>query len=429
MKKIYLLGFIFLLLSVYSFADSFTDAIQDLAMQTACVGQYSATQAGGGWYDDPHDYYTPQMLAERFAKMSGNMTRTTTFYGVCFDYAQFAYQDIEKYKPWYNEQGMYENKFWIAGTNENSNLTILQYPGTKSNHTTVQNGVYVVIPNGGERCVKTHKTLSGSRATHHAWVWIERTDGVQFWIDPTWTDNLGYVVYGYVKNGEEIQCCTSKDFCINYPSYLESLSLPPAMGQRKSPSKSANTTNRDEILQDSATTWGEVIAAAIVDTLIRKPFIDVDYTGMNDYLALIASAEIPFSSIFSNSISLDKMGFSLEMQYFHSSGAINLGFEYLHNLEDENNLHAGLFLLDFTRRLFNNVAWYIGGGAGLRFDFSNVYGASIKMEGIPDTGYFAWKADTGFIINIPHLFTKVEVSYNNVYGFSMGAGLGFGLEL
>jgi hypothetical protein len=47
MKKIYLLGFIFLLLSVYSFADSFTDAIQDLAMQTACVGQYSATQAGG----------------------------------------------------------------------------------------------------------------------------------------------------------------------------------------------------------------------------------------------------------------------------------------------------------------------------------------------------------------------------------------------
>ena len=185
MKKIYLLGFIFLLLSVYSFADSFTDAIQDLAMQTACVGQYSATQAGGGWYDDPHDYYTPQMLAERFAKMSGNMTRTTTFYGICFDYAQFAYQDIEKYKSWYNKQGMYENKFWIAGTHENSNLTILQYPGTKSNHTTVQNGVYVVVPNGGERCVKTHKNLSGSRATRHSWVWIERTDGVQFWIDPT----------------------------------------------------------------------------------------------------------------------------------------------------------------------------------------------------------------------------------------------------
>ena len=424
MKKIYLLGFIFLLLSVYSFADSFTDAIQDLAMQTACLGQYSAAEAGGSRYDDPPNYYTPRTLAEHFAKMSGNMTRTITFYGVCFDYAQFAYQDIEKYKSWYNKQGMYENKFWIAGTDENSNLIELQYPGTESHHTKIQNGVYVVIPNGGERYVKTH-----SGATNHAWVWIERTDGVQFWIDPTWTDNLGYVVYGYVKNGEEIQCRPSKEFCIEYPPYLESLPLPPAMGQRKSPSKSANTTNRDEILQDSATTWAEAVSKAIVDTLIKKPFIDVDYKGMNDYLALIASAEIPFSSIFGNSINLDKMGFNLEMQGFFNNIAVILGFEYLHNLEDENNLHAGLFLLDFTRRLFNNVAWYIGGGAGLRFDFSNADGAPIKMEGIPDTGYFAWKADTGFIINISHLFTKIEVSYNNVYGFSMGAGLGFGLEL
>ena len=80
------------------FADSFTDAIQDLAIQTACLGQYSMTEAGGGWYDDPHDYYTPQMMAQRFADMSGNMTRTTTFYGICFDYAQFAYNDVEKYK-------------------------------------------------------------------------------------------------------------------------------------------------------------------------------------------------------------------------------------------------------------------------------------------------------------------------------------------
>ena len=418
MKKIYLLGFIFLLLSVYSFADSFTDAIQDLAMQTACLGQYSAAEAGGSRYDDPPNYYTPRTLAEHFAKMSGNMTRTITFYGVCFDYAQFAYQDIEKYKSWYNKQGMYENKYWIAGTHENTNLIILQYPGTKGDRIgdriTVQNGVHLVIPNGGERYVKTH-----SGATHHAWVWIERADGVQFWIDPTWTDNSGYVVYGYVKNGEEIQCRPSKEFCIEYPPYLESLPLPPAMGQRKSPSKSANTTNRDEILQDSATTW--------LDALITKTFIDVDYKGMNEYFGLIASAEIPFSSIFGNSINLDKMGFNLEMQGFFNNIAVILGFEYLHNLEDENNLHAGLFLVDFTRRLFNNVAWYIGGGAGLRFDFSNAYGAPMKMEGIPDTGYFAWKADTGFVINISHLFTKVEVSYNNVYGFSMGAGLGFGL--
>lgn len=107
-KRLLISSIVLLFLLVATYADSFTDAIQDLAIQTACIGQYSATQAGGGWYDDPYDYYTPAMMAERFKNMSGNMTRTTTFYGVCFDYAQYAYNDVEKYKKWYNEQGMYE---------------------------------------------------------------------------------------------------------------------------------------------------------------------------------------------------------------------------------------------------------------------------------------------------------------------------------
>ena len=98
-------------------------------------------------------------------------------------------------------------------------------------------------------------------------------------------------------------------------------------------------------------------------------------------------------------------------------------------MEDDNNLHAGLFGLDFTRRLFNNIAWYLGGGAGVRFDTSNEYGAPRQISLLPDTGYFAFKVDTGFIINISHLFTKIDISYNNVFGFSVGAGVGFGFEL
>ncbi len=83
-----LLPFLFALsASIFSYADDFTDLLQDLAVQTVCIGQYSATQAGGGWYDDPHDYYTPQMMAQRLASMSGNQTKTDTFYGVCFNYA------------------------------------------------------------------------------------------------------------------------------------------------------------------------------------------------------------------------------------------------------------------------------------------------------------------------------------------------------
>ena len=96
MKK-YLVILLTLLISLKLNAASFLNILQDLAKQTACIGSYSATQAGGVWYDDPHDYYTPQMLAERFKKMSGERTRTQTFYGVCFDYAQAAWDDIRTY--------------------------------------------------------------------------------------------------------------------------------------------------------------------------------------------------------------------------------------------------------------------------------------------------------------------------------------------
>ena len=60
-------------------ADSFTDMLQNLAVQTACLGQYSSTEAGGSWEDDLHDYYTPQMMAGRFKEMSGERTRIETF--------------------------------------------------------------------------------------------------------------------------------------------------------------------------------------------------------------------------------------------------------------------------------------------------------------------------------------------------------------
>lgn len=47
-KKIRIIILIYLLfVPVSIFADDFTDAIQDLAVRTACVGQYSATEGGG----------------------------------------------------------------------------------------------------------------------------------------------------------------------------------------------------------------------------------------------------------------------------------------------------------------------------------------------------------------------------------------------
>jgi hypothetical protein len=57
-------------------------------------------------YEDPKDWYDPPLMANRFASMAGNMTRKSTIYGVCFDYAQFAWDDIKRYQADYNGAGM-----------------------------------------------------------------------------------------------------------------------------------------------------------------------------------------------------------------------------------------------------------------------------------------------------------------------------------
>ena len=60
------------------------------------------------------------------------------------------------------------------------------------------NGTPVVVFNHNR--IKAH-----SNATHHAWFWVQSTDGTVYWIDPTWTDNSGRPVYGIVRNGQEIE--------------------------------------------------------------------------------------------------------------------------------------------------------------------------------------------------------------------------------
>ncbi|MDE6719086.1 MAG: hypothetical protein K2J68_04430 [Treponemataceae bacterium] len=396
------------------FADSFTDIIQDLAVQTACLGMYSMTEAGGGWYDDPHDYYTPQMMAERFAKMSGNMTRTTTFYGVCFDYAQCAWEDIVNYKGLYNENGMYERQFWLAGVHENPNeIELMSIAKQGESYTRKQNGVPIKTYSSSLRSVKTHRLLNkGDRATNHAWLWIERADGVWFWIDPTWTDNLGYVVYGYVKNGEEIQCRPDKEYCINYSDALNNLSSPPQMGNRIPPSKSANSTNREETIKDAGTGW-------ILDILFTPISFFYSPGGKfkDNYNALVASVNVPLSTFKDKSLSASKMAFSLEMPCLYDYSHI-IGLEYLQNIGDDYSIRSGLATLDFARRITNNVALYLGGGLGLRF-------ANNAPSNLASTGYFAFKGNTGVLFNISRVFTKVDFAYDNVMGFSVGLGMGF----
>jgi len=214
-------------------ADDLADILQDLAVQTACLGQYSATQINPNVfsrYDDPPDWYTPPMMAERFARMSGDATRTNTFYGLCFDYAQEAYDDIRRYQEDYNKAGMKGKQWYIAATNIGDPNTIILYdPTTKEKATTFSNGVYL-------KQHSRHKVYAHDGAVGHAWLWIQHNNGTWYWIDPTWTDNTGYPWWGIVKDGKEVKYYPDPAYCVtsNYPR--------PNVTQTDRGTSSSNTT-------------------------------------------------------------------------------------------------------------------------------------------------------------------------------------------
>lgn len=230
MKKIKLVFCILIMLISKSvFADDFIDFIHGLAIYSACSGQYSATQYGGSPSEDPEDYYKPQLIAELLAEMSGERTKSDLFYGICFDYANHAYEFIEKNcdEDDFGPGGMRQNQFFIAVSADDPNIIELSTPVSAEDGVKKWNGVSVKT-NGSEsyKNIKNH-----GDCTYHAWLWIQRYDGVWFWVDPTWTDQLGYIVYGYVGNGREIQCCPDIEVCVEYPSELNQLPLPPAEGK------------------------------------------------------------------------------------------------------------------------------------------------------------------------------------------------------
>ncbi len=393
--------FILLVLCPCIFADDFTDAVQDLGMYAACIGTYSSTEAGGGWNDDPHDYYTPQDMASRLAKESGSQTKTNTFYGVCFNYAEAAFEYVNRYVAWYQSQGMFERQFWIAGVQQNPNQIELMVIGTKNDYSRMQNGVPVKTYPTSLRDVKTH-----DGATSHAWIWIEREDGVWFWVDPTWTDNLGYVVYGYVnQNAEEIQCRPDRNYCKRFPDTLENLPLPPVMGPKQVPSQTANSTNREETIKDA--------------NVVTKKKISDSWFG--EYYGVVLYADIPFSIFEGDGFKADNMGYSIDLTSLSRYLSMTIGLEYFINLQDDNNLHSLVLKSDFMNPINQNLSWYWGGGLGLRFDFSNDWW---KPKTNPFLGWLAWEVDAGIVCRLSYFFLKFGSSYNNIIGFSTSVGLG-----
>lgn len=413
--KFYQRIFLFTFFSIAAaHADDFTSILQDLAVQTACIGQYSATQAGGTWSEDPLDYYKPYLLAERFKKMSGNTTRTITFYGVCFDYAEFAYWDIKDNESLYIKNGMRKGQFFLAGNNSNPNVIELSVPTSTSNATKFQNGIPVrTYGNSSYKNIKAHKAQNGTRATNHAWLWVMRNDGVWFWIDPTWTDNLGYVVYGYVSNGEEIQCRPDKDFCLEYPDFLKNLLLPPKMTEwNPSPASTSTSSSYNDYSGSSSS--------------------DFNYGNYNNEFPWIfgVSATAPYPDVEEKEFSTDKIGFSFDALSLINGMTGGFSIDYLRNFKDEEKLQSWLLSICFGPRLYSNLAAYVGGGLGVGFDGNKKEEIENSKEtyDFTDSFFLSYKLSLGLVLNISSLVAKVELSFNDILGFSAGAGimLGFG---
>ena len=400
-----LLFILVILCASSSFADSFTDILQDLAMQTACLGQYSNTEAGDYYNPDPHDYYTPSMMAKRFKQMSGDRTRTQTFYGICFDYAQAAWEDIKRYQSSYNTAGMLNQEWYIAVVGDNPNCITLCDPIPENRvrwngygYIDTKDGKYLEKHNGvyckkkKEMYVQSHNHSNGTYTTWHAWLWVQKTNGTWYWIDPTWTDNTGYVWYGYVSGGREIQLMPDTLYCVTEPPapYIADNKQKPST-QNTRP-KSSNTSRYRNY--DTFCTWSLSFSASAT---CSKQY----YNDNNN--------ETNFGSF--------DLGFGIDA--FGNRDCCCIVFDWIYDeeantkeLTDKTN--AILFGLCYGPRLTSWLALYGGGGIGWYWN-----------ETSQTSNGFAYKVNSGIMIPIETEYDlKFDISWNNLCGLTYGIGFG-----
>ena len=188
-----------------SYNTSFADEVEWLAVEIACIGKYDMTYTDTPWHSDPKDYYTTDLVKDYLKSKANKKTRTVTFEGICFDYAEFGFREIQSYQSYYNKKGMNGSHYYIVGTDKNPNVIEIYVLDPYS--TTRINGFPA-------RIIQKMNIKAHGNATMHAWLWIYHQDGSIYWLDPTWTDNRGQPVFGIVKNGREIEIKPNPNLCV-----------------------------------------------------------------------------------------------------------------------------------------------------------------------------------------------------------------------
>ena len=393
MKKnisIYLL-FCILCARIYSSDDSFFEAIQWNTIYSACIGQYSNSEAGID-APDPYDFYTPADLGTYLSEKSGRKTKTDTFYGVCFDYAYAAYYEIVEHLSSYNSSGLYESEFYIVGTNSDSSTITLYKPSTSGAFDIILNGEYLKIV--ATKDTLAHKNSIGQRATNRAWIWIKRNDGVWFWCDPTWTDNTGCVVLGYVNDyGEEIQIKPDEYWCKNYPAYLGSLPTIPPKGPALSPSTYSPRTS-------TTTEYSREV-----------PANNYDYSSLSDTYIILSAGFLCHNLM--DVMMLEEIGLSLSLE-----GGSAFRVPIMLQIDYFSDFNADRLLFNFNIG-FQGGHWFtIYTGAG--------YGSYVVPLDDAETSDL-WKINLGIRLIANYESFRMELSYLSDVGciFGIYVGMGF----
>ena len=400
MKRIFLKKtgaiLLFMSFSIISYADDFTDALQGLCVEAACVGVYSATQSGGGWYEDPYDYYTPNMCAEYFADISGDKTRTETFYGVCFDYAQYAYNFLERDWNWYKSKGA--QQYFIVGVDDNPNVMTLFDP-VPENRVRWSNGYCVdswdgrALEKHNGVYLKKNRTMyvtTHENATHHAWVLIQRNNGTWYWIDPTWTDNTGYVWYGYISGSSEIQYIPDQRYAVVDLS-------------RSSSSSSSSSSSGS--------------SSSMTSTSYSYSGFDLDLFGDYNFVLGIGYSR-PFDGLFSSDFSNGGISIAWEDGNIKKIFGIIQCDVYLRN---ENKLSL-LFDYSLGYQWESGLGIYAGGGAGWSKDRDNFLSFNEKYF---DDAVFEWKANAGLRMIFKRICVRFDAAYVNNMGWQLGSFVGY----
>lgn len=440
MKKLFAILFT-ISLCISAYADAFTDILQDLAMQTACLGQYSNEEAGNYNNPDPHNYYTPELLRKRFASMSGERTRIQTFYGVCFDYAQSAWDDIKKYQASYNNKGMKNQEWYIAAVDDDPNLISLydpipenrvrwsgyRYIDTKDGSTlTKVNGVY--CKKKRDMRVQAHKHSDGSYTTWHAWLWVQRTNGTWYWVDPTWTDNTGYVWYGYVSNtnnGKEIPLTPDARYCV------DTSSIPRVADNRSNYKPSPSYKPSPRYKPYHSFYIGEGYGTAI-GVLYGVPFYGHEVSMYDYYQEQDSSTPFTGYSREKELLRSDRFTGSLFIAGIHENisapDVFLVSIDYMRSNTDNEDANSIMASFAIGPSPFEHLGFYIGGGLGIGVD-NKAEEKSLETEGHKtDDTYVGFvgdaKVNVGALLCFKPLMLRFDVAYDWVLGFTMGCGVG-----